>query len=102
MALVWHFSPVLAPSGAAEQQKVAPGKGGGRSLAGMAPTGEGRGGEGPGSGGSRGLRRCAPGFCSFLPGRGGVRPAPQRGAAQLSSAAEEKRDRRQQLASHPP
>lgn len=47
------------------------------------------GGEGPG------LRRCAPDFCSFLPGRGGVRPGPRR-------STEEKGDRRQQLASHHP
>lgn len=66
----------------------------------VAPTEEGPGGEVPGSGGSRAsgdVPRASAVSC--LGAAESVRPG---SAAQLSSAAEEKRDRRQQLASHPP
>lgn len=89
---LWHWfgiiSPALAPSGAAEQQKVAPGKGGGGSQADLAPTGEGRGGEGPGPGGSRAsgdVPRASAVSC--LGAAESARPA-----AQRSSAAQRRRN----------
>lgn len=82
MALVWHISPALAPSGAAEQQKVAPGKGGGGSQADVAPTGEGRGGEGPGH------QAMCPGLLRFPAWARRSPPGPQRSAAQQRSGGE--------------
>lgn len=88
MALVWHIFPELAASGAAEQQKVAPGKGGGGSQVDVAPTGEGPGGEGPASGGCRAsgdVPRASAVSC--LGAAESARPA-----AQRSSAAQRRRN----------